>query len=536
MDPVIKSELERYGDDIPFRAITNHTQSTWARTFHSSPELFIQPESIEEVEKAVNLARRCRRRITTVGCGHSPSNITCTSSWLINLDNFNKILSANRETGVVVMQSGIRLYSVGEQLDAVGLAMPNLGSINHQSIAGAISTGTHGSTLRHGILSSSILSLKITLSNGKTETCSPDENEELFRASLISLGAIGIITEITFQAVPAFTLSWEQTVDTDLRMMNNWDKTLWTQTEFVRVWWFPYTRRAVVWAAEKTDLAPLPPPKSYYDAWLGYHVYHNLLALGQYIPRILPWVEWFVFGMQYGFANGSKSSAIQPSRQALLMNCLYSQFVNEWAIPISKGPEALKRLSSWLNHLTPDDPDYVAHGIPFSAEGLYVHAPVEVRVTETSNSLTPRPHLDPTCTEEATLYLNATLYRPYDQDPPCHARYYQGFEFLMRELGGKPHWAKNFETTGADIEEMYGEKLIEWRNIRNNADPEGMFVGEWHRRFIMGDGPRLALEEVEVGRKKFRKGGVLVEGVVGGLTDGSESGESFDMLRASELK
>ncbi|ATZ53886.1 Bcalo1 [Botrytis cinerea B05.10] len=542
MDPAIKSELEKYGDDVPFRAVTNHTQSTWARTFHSSPELFIQPQSIAEVEKVVNLARRCRRRITTVGCGHSPSNITCTSSWLINLDNFNKILSADRETGVVVMQSGIRLYSVGEQLDAVGLAMPNLGSINHQSIAGAISTGTHGSTLRHGILSSSILELKITLSNGKTETCSPDQNEELFRASLISLGAIGIITEITFQAVPAFTLSWEQTVDTDLRMMNNWDKTLWTQTEFVRVWWFPYTRRAVVWAAEKTDLAPMPPPKSYYDAWLGYHVYHNLLALGHYVPSILPWVEWFVFGMQYGFANGSKSSAIQPSRQALLMNCLYSQFVNEWAIPISKGPEALKRLSSWLNHLTPDDPDYVAHGIPYSAEGLYVHAPVEVRVTETSNSLTPRPHLDPTCTEEATLYLNATLYRPYDMDPPCHARYYQGFEFLMRELGGRPHWAKNFETTGEDIEAMYGENLENWRRIRNDADPEGMFVGEWHRRFILGNGSRLALEEVETGRKKFRKGGVLVEGVVGGFKDeedegeGSESGESFDMLRASEMK
>lgn len=536
MDLAVRSELENYGDDVPFRAVTNHIQSTWARTFHSAPELFIRPQSIKEVEKVVNLARRCRRRITTVGCGHSPSNITCTSSWLVNLDNFNQILSADRETGVVVMQSGIRLYSVGEQLDAAGLAMPNLGSINHQSIAGAISTGTHGSTLRHGILSSSILALKITLSNGKTEACSPNKNEELFRASLISLGAIGIITEITFQAVPAFTLTWEQTVDTDLRMMNNWDKTLWSQTEFVRVWWFPYTRRAVVWTAEKTDLAPVPPPKSYYDAWLGYHVYHNLLALGQYVPRILPWVEWFVFGMQYGFANGSKSSAIQPSREALLMNCLYSQFVNEWAIPISKGPEALKRLSSWLNHLTPEDPDYVPHGIPFSAEGLYVHAPVEVRVTETSNSVTPRPYLDPTCTEEATLYLNATLYRPYDQDPPCHERYYQGFEFLMRELGGKPHWAKNFETTGADIEDMYGENLKQWRKIRNNADPEGMFVGEWHRRFIMGDGPRLALEELEVGREKVRKGGVLVECAVWESMDGGESSESFEELQPIDVK
>jgi len=541
MDPAITAALQECKDDIAFRATRNHTQSTWARTFHSSPELYIQPQSIDEVEKVVSLARRCRRRVTTVGCGHSPSDMTCTSSWLVNLDNFNKILSVDKESCVVVMQSGIRLFTVGEELDKVGLAMPNLGSINHQSIAGAISTGTHGSTLRHGILSQSILALKITLANGKTETCSPTQNPDLFRAALISLGALGIIVEITFQAVPAFTLAWKQVVDTDLKMFNSWERDLWTQTEFVRVWWFPYTRRAVVWTAEKTDEAPKPPPKSYYDAWLGYHVYHNLLYLAQYVPRVLPWIEWFVFGMQYGFPNGSTTSAIQPSRQALLMNCLYSQFVNEWAIPLHKGPEALRRLSSWLNHLTPSDPDYVPHGIPYSAEGLYVHAPVEVRVTETSNSTTPRPHLDPTCTDEATLYLNATLYRPRNSDPPCHYRYYQGFEYLMRDLGGKPHWAKNFECTGQDIEEMYGEKLLEWRRIRDGADPEGMFVGEWHRRLIMGDGPRLALEECEVGRTRLRRGGVMVTGEVWddecekGELSGNSSEESFDHLRASDV-
>jgi D-arabinono-1,4-lactone oxidase len=541
MDPAITAELSKFNDNIPFRAVTNHTQSTWARTFHSSPELYIQPQSLAEVEKVVNLARRCRRRLTTIGCGHSPSDITCTSSWLVNLDNYNKILSVDKEKCVVVMQSGIRLFTVGEELDKVGLAMPNLGSINHQSIAGAISTGTHGSTLRHGILSSSILALKITLANGRTESCSPDQNPDLFRAALISLGALGIITEITFQAVPAFALAWEQKIDTDVSMFNAWEKNLWTQTEFVRVWWFPYTRRAVVWSAEKTTQDLQPPKGSYYDGWLGYQIYHNLLYLAQWAPRILPWVEWFVFGMQYGFANGSRTSAIQKSREALLMNCLYSQYVNEWAIPLSKGPEALRRLSSWLNQLSSEDQDYIPHGIPFSAKGLYVHAPVEVRVTDTSNSLTPRPHLDPTFVEEPTLYLNATLYRPYDADPPCRDRYYEGFEYLMKELGGRPHWAKNFECSGGEIEGMYGEKIEEWRIVRNEHDPEGMFVGEWHRRYIMGDGPRLALEEVEVGRRKLWRGGVKVMGVVddvreeGSLRSVSGSEESFDHLRASEV-
>ncbi|KAI0886240.1 L-gulonolactone/D-arabinono-1,4-lactone oxidase [Annulohypoxylon maeteangense] len=521
MDPLVASELAKLDDDIPFRARENHVHSTWAKTFLSRPELYFQPESLPEIEKIVRLAHTCRRRITTTGCGHSPSSLTCTSSWLVNLDKYNRILSVDTEKGIVVMQSGIRLYALCEELEKHGLAMPNLGSINEQSIAGAISTGTHGSSLRHGLMSEDILSLRITVADGSTRFCSPSEDPSLFRASLLSLGALGIITEVTFRAVPEFTLRWQQTIDTDVKMLSSWDRDLWTQTEFVRVWWYPYTRRAVVWTAEKTDDPLLDPPVSYYDRALGYYVYHNILYLSQFAPRILPWIEWFVFGMQYGFANGTTTRAIQPSRKALLMNCLYSQFVNEWAIPLEKGPEALRRLSSWLNQLPASDPEYVEHGIPFSAEGLYVHAPVEVRVSNTSPSNpkaqvpNTRAFLDPTAVDSPTLYLNATLYRPYHTDPPCRERYYEAFEWLMRDLGGKPHWAKNFETDGAEIEGMYGDDLRRWREVRDAVDPDGLFVGAWHRRYVLEKGTVLPLEEAGVREEKSKTGGVLFEGVVG---------------------
>lgn len=517
MHPVAESELRgQNADGIPFRARLHHVHRTWARTFSSIPELYIQPETLAEVEKVVSLAQKCRRRIVTTGCGHSPSNITCTSSWMVNLDRFNKILSVDSKTGVVTMQSGIRLYTLCEELERHGLAMPNLGSINQQSIAGAISTGTHGSSVHHGLMSEDIISLKITLANGTTQSCSAESNPELFRAAILSLGALGIITEITLRAVPAFTLKWTQTIDTDYKLFKSWPLDLWTQSDFVRVWWFPYTRRAVVWQGDKTTEPEQDPTVSYYDGSLGYYVYHNLLYVAQFVPRILPWIEWFVFGMQYGFANGSSTTAIQPSRKALLMNCLYSQFVNEWAIPLHKGPEALRRLSSWLNHLTPDDPDYVPHNIPFSADGLYVHAPVEVRVSDTSLTSNVRPYLDPTVEDGPTLYLNATLYRPYWRDPPCRDRYYQAFEWLMKDLGGRPHWAKNFETYRPNIEAMYGKNLVTFRKLRDEVDPEGMFVGPWHRDRIMADlpGSKLELEEVEVSRKQTAGGGLMMLGLV----------------------
>ncbi|WEW54835.1 D-arabinono-1,4-lactone oxidase [Emydomyces testavorans] len=506
LDPQVSYELSKLDPEVPFRATKAHLHHTWAKTFYSRPELYIQPESVAEIQKIVTLARRCRRRLVTVGSGHSPSDLTCTSSWIVNLDNFRRLLSFSSETGVVSVESGIRLWQLGDELEQRGLMLPNLGSIDSQSIAGVISTGTHGSSLRFGLLSDSVQSLSIMLANGQVVSCSRTNNSSLFRAALLSLGALGIITEITIQAVPTFNIAWNQTLKSLPEVLEDWDSELWTSSEYVRVWWLPYLKRAVVWRADKTELPLRKPPSNFYGGRFGNAIYHNLLYLANYLPRMLPWVEWFIFGMQYGFKPGKYvTEAVEPGRTGLLMNCLYSQFVNEWAIPLEKGPEAITRLSAWLNG------DTKTANIPFSPKNVWVHCPIEVRVSDTSKSEAPRPYLDQTNRSGPTLYLNATLYRPHLRDPPCTERYYEAFEWLMRDLGGRPHWAKNFsqKLTPVDFREMYGTHLEEWLRVRNEADPDGMFLGEWHRRTLLppqrtgSDRSAFPLSEREQGRQRF---------------------------------
>ena len=521
---------------IPFRFTRGHRHHTWANTFHSRPEKYFQPRSTAELQKIIKLARKCRRRVVVVGCGHSPSDLTCTSQWMINLDYYDRVTDVNSISRVVVMQAGIRLHDLKLKLKQYGLAMPNYGSIDHQSIAGAISTATHGSSARHGLISQSILGLKLLLANGEIVTCGPRQNADLFRAALVSLGALGVIVEVVFCAVPAFNVEWTQRLYPLTELINSWEHNLWTEQEFVRIWWMPYMKKGIKWSADKTDKPIIARSSSPWKATFGYYTYQTLLYVAQWIPSILPTIEKIVGSVQYGVTGDASSTGVEEGRTGLLMNCLYSQFVNEWAIPLHKGPEALTRISTWLNH------DEESSGIPFSSNGIYVHAPIEVRVSDTSK-VSPRPFLDNTMPDGPTLYLNFTLYRPFGRDPPCRERYYQACEWLMKEMGGRPHWAKNFSTvTKEDLHQMYPE-MGQWLEIRNTVDPNKMFTGDWHQRLVVPSSgstrpPTLAEKKENV--KPAKESGVDWTGVQSEKSTSPQashaSEESFDMVQGVEAQ
>lgn len=536
LSPRLSHELSKLDDNVPFTPRARYLHHTWAQTFFSRPEHYFQPESVPELQKIVTLARRCHKRLSITGYGHSPSTLTLTSSWLINLDNLSRVLEwdVDGKPGLVRFQAGISLHNLNQGLAEKGFTLPNLGSIDVQSIAGAISTGTHGSSLSHGLLSQNITSLTIMLSNAQLVTCSPSKNLDLFRAALLSLGSLGVIVEMTYQSVPDFNIAWSQRLVPLEYITSNWSESFWKQQEYTRVWWLPYLQRAVIWSADHTNEPLRPPEKTFYGGKFGYYLYHNLLALSNYIPRILPWVEWLIFGLQYGFKpNTFSMSAVEPARSGLLMDCLYSQWVNEWALPLERGPEAINRLSAWINRRPESE-----HHIPFDNSGLWVHCPVEVRASDTThphNGVTP--FLDPTPRDSPTLYLNATLYRPYGRDPPCRDRYYEAFEWLMKELGGRPHWAKNFlYTDRTDITSMYADELPKFMAIRNEADPDGIFLGHWHLQNLPIDNEQSVREE-ELGRRKMGLGwgdAVLWEGLVREGAGSGEDGEDGDAnVRAS---
>ena len=476
MDSTALQELLADGINVSSRASSNHLHHTWAKTFFAHPELYIKPRSVEEVQNVVRLARRYDRHLVTVGSGHSYSDLTCTADWMMNLDELKEILHVDRQNRLVTVQAGIRLRDLGKQLEEHGLTLTNIGSIDDPSLAGALATGTHGGSLQHGLISDSVDSLRLVRADGELVNCSTDSNVALFRAALVSLGAVGVTVEVTLKADHAVNVKWRESRQPLSTVLANWPR-LWESHEFVRVNLLPYTQSAIVLTADATDQPVQRPPTSFAGKISAY-IQGMMLAMSNKLPRILPWMEWFVSGVQYGFGARTKvKEGVSLARECFLMDFPYSQLADEWALPLELGPEAIVRLSAWLNG------DQNVAQIPVSCKNIWINSPIEIRAVDTRGNERSRPFLDPSCRKGPTLYMNATLCRPFLQDPYSRAGYYEAFEFLMGQLHGRPHWAKNFSTVGAsELHQSYGGDMDQWVRIQREVDPKGMFLNAWHHR------------------------------------------------------
>ncbi|KAK9468854.1 D-arabinono-1,4-lactone oxidase-domain-containing protein [Lipomyces arxii] len=510
-------------NDLDIFTVPGRKHSTWARTFFCRPERYLQPSTIAQLQTAIKSAHRLKKTITFVGAGHSPSDLTMSDSWIINLDNFDAVLSFSpHEAGLftdVRVEAGIRLYQLNQVLASRGLALQNLGSISEQSVAGVISTGTHGSSAYHGLISQQIVNITLLLASGELVTVSPTVRPDLFRAAMLSLGKLGVITHITFRTIPAFTIhSSQEIIDFDT-LLSDWSK-IWTSREYVRVWWFPYSRKCILWRAERSQLPLSKPRESFYGTFLGRKLYEFMLWVATVVyPRAMPAVERFVFRKQYGWEPTyglGGSEAVQNSVEALNMDCLFKQFVNEWAMNLTHGVNVLRLVDAVVSRAA-------------ETGQYYVHAPIEVRCSNCSypesnvspfeiressgigaipgntlrpllESAPPTPYSNDIAIDNLTLYLNATMYRPFGIPPPI-GDWYREFEDIMVAYGGRPHWAKNFIGKSLNINEkpkvdgeMVGLKSVfgEWfgddgalfRKIRGDVDPEGIFLGghDWAER------------------------------------------------------
>lgn len=438
----------------------NHGFRNWSSTFSCRPLYYLSPRTELDIIALVRLARRHHLTIKPVGSGHSPSDIACTSAIMLNMDRLDRVLGYDSYACRMTLEAGMRLHSLHRALRQRGMALSCIGSISDQSIAGAIATATHGTGMAFGDMSSIVTELVVVDGWGQRRVCSRTQNKDLFDAARCSLGALGIITQVTVQCEPAFTLHALQTPESLDYVLDNLEAVA-HSAEHVRVWWFPHTDHTVVWRANRTDLPPQPAPEQFVrDRLYGFHIYQMQLLKSRLLPNGLPALAEEHFGRRFN----RQIEWVDDSERVFNFDCLFPQYVNEWAIPWQNTPSALRELRQWVDNVARE-------------EGIPVHFPIEIRFVKESDVWMSPAYQRTVC------YIGVIVYRPYGWDVP-YGRYWRAYEDIMRTLDGRPHWAKAHQMYYFDLRQRYPmfDRFLE---VRQECDPQNIFVNGYIRRHIL---------------------------------------------------
>ncbi|CAF4704496.1 unnamed protein product, partial [Rotaria sp. Silwood2] len=182
----------------------------WAKTFCCRPHLYAEPTSIDSLRTLINDINKTKSKVRVIGCAHSPSALSMSNEVLISMKNFNKIIEIDEKNLEIHCQSGVLLSTLNEILPQHNLSLPVQGSISTLTIAGVVSTATHGSGIKYGTLSSYVRSITLMKLNGEIKEYCLEDDEDLFRCVTCCLGTFGIIISVRLKVSPIFYLELNQ--------------------------------------------------------------------------------------------------------------------------------------------------------------------------------------------------------------------------------------------------------------------------------------------------------------------------------------
>lgn len=423
----------------------------WAGDEGCCPAAIAHPGSIEEIAASLAHASSKGLGVRVAGAGHSFNDIACADGLLIVLDRFNSVLEVERESGLVRVQGGITIKQLNAHLAEHGLAMENLGDIDVQSIAGAISTATHGTGARLRNIPSQVVELTLVLADGSNLTCSPKRDAEMFRAARVGLGALGVVAEVTLRCVPAFTLRGVDAPAPLQETLDNFEEIALANEHF-EFFVFPHCDTALTRTNNRTEEAPRPRGRvSEYanEVLLTNHAFELFCRIGRRLPGRIPEINRLVTRMAGSSKRVDRSDRIFASPRLVRFTEM------EYALPREHTPEAVRRVMRMIEE-----------------RGFAVPFPIEVRTVASDDALLS------TAAGRDSGFIAVHMYRGMEWRP-----YFEAVEEIMSGLDGRPHWGKRHFQTAATLRPRYPE-WDRFQAIRSRLDPDGRFANAWTDRVL----------------------------------------------------
>ena len=428
----------------------------WAGNEACVPVRVERPRSTDQVASIVRAARRDGLRVKVIGAGHSFTPAAMTSGVMLSLDDLAAVRDVDRERCRVTVEAGITLARLGDELAAVGMAMPNLGDINVQSIAGAINTATHGTGRAWGNIATTIVAIELVDGEGEVVWCDEHDRADLLRVARVGVGALGVVTAVTIQCVPAFNLHAHETVEPLDDLLAEVD-TFASSADHAEFFWMPGTRRCQVKRNRRTDEPARPQSRLAYvrDKYVAENLAFGLVCrVGRRFPALAPRIAKAVAG-----AAGERDLVDRSDR--VFASPRHVRFVEmEYGIPLEHLAEAVDR----VRHLTRT----------LSFPTLF---PIEVRVSAADDIALSTGF----GRENGWVAVHQYVGAPYQA-------YFQGVEAIMDDYAGRPHWGKMHFQNAATLRDRYPEWNA-FASARAELDPAGTFRNDYLDRVL---GPLLS--------------------------------------------
>lgn len=423
--------------------------SNWAGNVTATAQVVARPSSTAEVVDLV----RTHERLKVVGAGHSFTPIAATDGALVHLDRMSRIVSADVASGLVRVQAGISLRRLNRALDAFGLALPNLGDVDPQSVAGATSTGTHGTGAKRFGIAKAIAAVQLVTADGTVHEV--DASHPWFDAVRVGLGALGVITEVTLQCVPAFLLHAREEPASLSSVLADLDALVDGNDHF-EFYWFPHTDKALTKrnnrVPEGTAAAPLPRWRhALDDEFLSNTVYERVQRLALARPSLIPRINT-LSGSLLGarqYTDASHRVFVSPRRVRFRES--------EFALPRAAATAAIGEIQRW-----------------FATSGELVSFPIEVRFTAADDIWMSTGH------GRDSVYIAVHQY--HRTDP---TRYFAAMQEIFTAHEGRPHWGKMHTLDAEYLRGVY-PRFDDFRAVRDEADPQRRFTNAYLRQ-VLGD-------------------------------------------------
>jgi len=414
----------------------------WAGNETARPRRVAAPRSADEVAAEVRKAGADGLTVRMAGTGHSFTPAAATDGVLLRPGGLTGIRSADAAAGLITVGAGCPLETLNAELLARGLSLANMGDIQVQTVAGAIQTGTHGTGRDVGGMAAQVAGLELVLADGTIVTCSESSSPKLFDAARVGLGALGVLTAVTFRVVPAFLLEAREEPMGWSEVISRLDE-LTAENEHFEFYWFPHTEGCLIKRNNRSAGPPRPLTRIRYlldDELLSNTVFGVTCRLGHAFPGLIKTVNGVA-----GKALGARS----------YVDAAYKVFTSPRRVRFKEQEYAVPRES--------------LHDVLGEVRALFarrdwrISFPVEVRVT-------PRDDVWlSTAYGRDSAYIAIHVFHA-----SAHEEYFRDVEAIMTAVGGRPHWGKMHTRSAEYLSQAY-PKHGDFVALRDELDPERRF-------------------------------------------------------------